>query len=74
MDCYNFKAVFSFFLRVFCVINFRFIPLLPEGRAGESWEPSNKVMLCLPPPLARVNSTSDYTPLSLSLSLFIVFK
>jgi hypothetical protein len=43
-----------------------------EGRAGEAWEPSNKVMLCLPPPPQSLGVTSAirYTPLlSLSLSL-----
>jgi hypothetical protein len=42
------------FLSFFLLLHFNFRLLLPEGRAGEDCEPSNKVTLCLPIPLARV--------------------
>jgi hypothetical protein len=32
---------------------FTFTLFLPEARAGVAWEPSNKVMFLLPPPLGK---------------------
>jgi hypothetical protein len=52
--CHNFKVSLSQFQRVTVTILtsslhtlFTFIPLLPEGRAGEAREPSNYLMLSL---------------------------
>jgi hypothetical protein len=40
----------SFFLHIFCLIHFNFIILLPEGRAGEAWEPSKRINFIYSPP------------------------
>jgi hypothetical protein len=69
IDCSNIKFVFSFFLHVLWFIYFGFMLLLPEGREGESWEPSNKITLSSSPHTSSaVTSACHYTPFPLSLS------
>jgi hypothetical protein len=57
---------------------FTFTLFLPEGRAGVAWEPSNKMMLFLPPLKNKVSLTSPldflfestlHLPFPVSLSL-----
>jgi hypothetical protein len=65
--------LFFFLLYIFLFIRFHFYfkLLLPEGRAGEAWEPSNKVMLFLPKPkLVPLTNPPPllFPPLSLSLT------
>jgi hypothetical protein len=49
-----------FFLS-FCFNHFHFVILLPERRAEEAWEPSNKVMLFSPLSRSGVTIASYYT-------------
>jgi hypothetical protein len=64
---------------------FTFTLLLPEGRAGVAWEPSNKMMLFLAPRKIKYLSLHPFisalnllfiypSHLSLSLSLSLDFK
>jgi hypothetical protein len=63
---------------------FAFTLFLPKGLAGVAWDPSNKMMLCLPPPwkikclslhhlISSLNLLFIY-PSHLSLSLSLGFK
>jgi hypothetical protein len=49
---------------------FTFTLFLPEGRAGVAWEPSNKMILFLPP---RKIKCLSFHPLIYSLNLLFVY-
>jgi hypothetical protein len=51
---------------------FTFTLFLPEGRPGVAWEPSNKMMLFLPPPPLKIKCLSLHLLIS-SLNLLFIY-